>query len=77
VSRPGYRSFREPLLPKGDREMPRVVVPAPVSCPFCQSADLKTKSKSIDESTYWRCAACGEIWNPGRLNAGNTGRRWH
>ena len=39
----------------------------PASCPFCRSVDLKTTSKAIDESTYWRCTSCGEIWNPRRL----------
>ena len=42
-------------------------VTAPTSCPFCRSLHLTTTSKTIDESTYWRCVTCGEIWNPGRL----------
>jgi hypothetical protein len=67
MTRSGYRVYREPLLPTGDREAPKVVVSAPVSCPFCLSPDLTTTSKLIDESTYWRCTACGQIWNPGRL----------
>jgi len=50
-------SVREP-------EKPRVT--APTSCPFCWSLNLKTTSKILDESTYWRCMTCGEIWNPGR-----------
>jgi ribosomal protein L37AE/L43A len=40
---------------------------APPTCPFCTSADVKTASKVINVSTYWRCATCGEIWNAGRL----------
>lgn len=42
-------------------------VTAPTFCPFCRSKDLRTAAKIINESTYWRCIACGEIWNPGRL----------
>jgi transposase-like protein len=48
----------------GEPQKPRVEVPT--SCPFCQSANLKTTSKTIDESTYWRCLGCGEIWNHAR-----------
>ena len=46
---------------------PKPDVAAPVFCPFCRSKELSTASKVINESTYWRCTACGEIWNPGRL----------
>jgi hypothetical protein len=67
VTRSGYRAYREPLRHTEDREVPKVVVSAPVACPFCLSTDLKTTSKLIDESTYWRCMPCGQIWNPGRL----------
>jgi ribosomal protein L37AE/L43A len=47
----------------------RPQITAPTACPFCRSLDLKTTSKILDESTYWRCLACGEIWNPGRLKS--------
>ena len=53
--------MRSPVEPARPRVM------APASCPYCQSSDVKTTSKTIDESTYWRCRACGQIWNPGRL----------
>jgi hypothetical protein len=45
---------------------------APVDCPFCRStqvvtaADVKGKATVKDADRYWRCAACGEVWNPGR-----------
>jgi ribosomal protein L37AE/L43A len=42
--------------------------PPPV-CPFCQSLVVSTTSKSITETTYWRCGTCGQIWNPSRLVA--------
>jgi len=40
---------------------------APKACPFCDSADVTTTSKSVSVSTYWRCSACGQIWNFDRL----------
>ena len=39
----------------------------PAMCPFCHGKRFDTLAKVINESTYWRCTACGEIWNPGRL----------
>jgi hypothetical protein len=48
---------------------------APVDCPFCASmhvvtaADVKGKPAVKDADRYWRCAACGEVWNPGRARA--------
>ena len=53
--------------------------PAVVSnCPFCASPRVATTNKTLSTSTYWRCAACGEIWNPGRAIAGAAARtrRW-
>jgi hypothetical protein len=59
-------------------EKPDVIAPA--FCPFCRSKDLKTAAKIINESTYWRCIGCGEIWNPGRLRPlplpRGVGGRW-
>jgi len=52
------------MRPQG--ESPKDVA-APTLCPFCRSRDLRTAAKVINESTYWRCLSCGEIWNPGRL----------
>lgn len=54
-----------------------VVMPPPSNCPTCGSQDLKTTSKVVNVETYWRCAACGEVWNVGRLRAASryvTGR---
>ena len=64
------------MRPAGE---PSKEVAAPVFCPFCRSKDLRTAAKIINESTYWRCIACGEIWNPGRLRpspALGFGKRW-
>lgn len=54
-------------------------VAAPARCPSCASTDLKTTSKTVDTSTYWRCAACGDVWNDARRQAGDrygTGDRY-
>lgn len=40
---------------------------APVTCPFCQSRKITTTAKRVTASTYWRCQACGQIWNVARL----------
>jgi transposase-like protein len=40
---------------------------APTTCPFCHSLTVKTTSKDVNASTYWRCTACGQIWNVSRL----------
>jgi ribosomal protein L37AE/L43A len=47
----------------------------PDSCPFCQSGAVGTLAKVITASTYWRCQACGEVWNLGRLTQTNRGPR--
>ena len=43
---------------------------APKTCPFCSSLNIKTTSKAVNASTYWRCAGCGQIWNASRLQHG-------
>lgn len=49
----------------------------PLFCPFCQSKSVGTHAKEITISTYWRCQACGEIWNPMRLElTQHRNRRW-
>jgi transposase-like protein len=40
------------------------------TCPFCKSVDVTTTSKAVTVSTYWRCIACGQIWNVDRLQYG-------
>jgi transposase-like protein len=46
-------------------------VSAPTACPVCKSKDLTTTSKNVTSATYWRCTACGEVWNVERLEAGS------
>jgi transposase-like protein len=42
-------------------------IAAPKACPFCSSVEVTTTSKAVTSSTYWRCTACGQIWNAERL----------
>jgi transposase-like protein len=49
---------------------PTEVIVAPKTCPFCNSVGVTTTSKAVNVSTYWRCTACGEIWNVDRLQHG-------
>jgi len=43
----------------------------PAPCPFCGSSKVTTASEKVDASTYWRCEACSQMWNAGRLRASN------
>jgi transposase-like protein len=45
-------------------------VVGPNACPFCTSVDVTTTGKTVNDSTYWRCVACGQIWNVNRLQYG-------
>lgn len=44
-------------------------VVSPSVCPMCRSSEIKTTSKAATEASYWRCIACGEVWNVGRRKA--------
>ena len=50
-------------------------VERPARCPVCRSVDLTTTSKVVDSATYWRCQACGEVWNAARRTDGWSGGR--
>ena len=41
----------------------------PSRCPSCRSTDLVTTSKVVSADAYWRCCACGEVWNAARMRA--------
>jgi transposase-like protein len=41
----------------------------PPPCPFCASTHVTTTTKTVSDATYWRCGACGQIWNASRLLA--------
>jgi transposase-like protein len=42
---------------------------APTACPFCRSPQIAAATEKVDVSTYWRCEACGEMWNLARLQS--------
>jgi hypothetical protein len=44
--------------------------PTAPRCPDCGSPKVTTTSKVVTPATYWRCAACGEVWNVGRRKTG-------
>jgi transposase-like protein len=60
------------MMPPADAVADPPVKPA---CPFCRSDRVTTTSKSITETTYWRCQGCGEIWNQARLLSFRARRR--
>jgi transposase-like protein len=39
----------------------------PATCPFCGSSKISTTGEKPDQSAYWRCEGCGDVWNVGRL----------
>ena len=43
------------------------VTRTPTACPFCHSPKITTAIEKVDSSAYWRCEACGEMWNLARL----------
>ena len=47
----------------------------PQRCPSCRSGDLVTTSKVVSADAYWRCCACGEVWNAGRTRAASRDGR--
>ena len=48
---------------------------APASCPSCGSTSVVSTAKVPDVHSYWRCAQCGEVWNPARMMSPYA-RRW-
>jgi transposase-like protein len=63
----------------GDTAQADAVVTAPSHCPSCRSLEVRTTSKVITAESYWRCEACGEVWNAGRrkdVGRNMDGRRW-
>ena len=44
----------------------------PEACPFCGSKGIGTLAKQITSTTYWRCQACGEMWNVAQLERANS-----
>jgi len=48
---------------------PGVPSPPAPRCPACASRDAHATDKTVSAATYWRCANCGEIWNPARRDS--------
>ena len=38
------------------------------ACPTCQSVAVTTTTKAPNTDTYWRCEACGDVWNSARTH---------
>ena len=56
----------DPNMFRERQPIPGEPIEPPTKCPECNSPRVTTTSKTITASTYWRCEACGEIWNAGR-----------
>jgi len=68
------RSQDETARPRADNmsEPPKAdVSAAPSRCPVCRSQDVTTTGKAASVDAYWRCGACGEVWNVARHKAGS------
>jgi len=50
------------------------VAPAYRRCPSCRSVDVVTTNRDKNETAYWRCNSCGDIWNPSRIGIREGGR---
>jgi len=58
------------------RALPKTDTSVPSACPACQSKSIATTTKAPDESSYWRCAGCGEVWNVSRRRTVRGGSQW-
>lgn len=38
----------------------------PTTCPACRSTAIASGVTNPDETAYWRCDGCGEVWNAAR-----------
>jgi transposase-like protein len=61
---------------QGTQGTPEPVPTNVTKCPFCESQSVTTTGNALLSSTYWRCQACGEIWNPARQAPAAGRRRW-
>ncbi len=52
--------------PSSDTAEAAAPVTVPSNCPTCRSSEVTTVSKVVTAATYWRCGACGDVWNAGR-----------
>jgi hypothetical protein len=52
---------------------------APTACPFCRATTIRSPGEKADAGSYWRCEACGEMWNLARNQSASNRRydpRW-
>lgn len=42
---------------------PNEPIARPECCPFCRSKAIGTLAKVVTRSTFWRCQACGQVWD--------------
>ena len=47
--------------------VPEQQIQIPIQCPECRSKTIGTSAATITANTYWRCEACGAVWNEGRF----------
>lgn len=58
---------------KTDQSDPPDAAPSP-ACPACRSSNVTTTSHVATAASYWRCLACGEVWNVGRRESDRQSR---
>jgi len=69
-------SFERPADASGRETPAEDRVPRPTHCPECRSKSFGTLAKVVTVDTYWRCQACGMVWNEARCQASAPQRRW-
>jgi len=57
-------------------ETEKATITPPSHCPTCRSRNISTVSKVVTAASYWRCEACGDVWNVGRRNEGDRYSDW-
>jgi transposase-like protein len=58
---------------RGARASDAPAIELPTRCPACRSPEISSGTATPDVNAYWRCAACGEVWNAARRGTA-TGR---
>jgi transposase-like protein len=56
-----------------NRSREAAVTAIPTACPACRSNSIATTARNPDDSAYWRCGSCGEIWNASRREVRRRG----
>jgi hypothetical protein len=69
-------SFERPQNSRGGETTTDDRVLRPNECPDSGSKSIGTLAKIITVDTYWRCQACGAVWNETRSRTYAPRRRW-